>query len=190
MFEKPAQTRQLINRDIFVSCHRIPLFYFISNYQGLVQDRRNSIANALELRLSCNNPSIRYRCWSIFMIIINHVFRSQDRGFSILTLVHTIESYVRHQWIIWRQCSNRWSEWYLPAGYDRNWPDAAGCFRIPKCQCWPRDVSGGGGEKRCRLPGYGVDMVSTYKEQRCQGRWLLWTFKWHPTVVLYQHPQP
>ena len=155
-----------------------------------MQDRRNSIANALELRLSCNNPSIRYRCWSIFMIIINHVFRSQDRGFSILTLVHTIESYDRHQWIIWRQCSNWWSEWYLPAGYDRNWRDAAGCFRIPKCQCWPRDVSGGGGEKRCRLPGHGLDMVSTYKEQRCQGRWLLWTFKWHPTVVLYQHPQP
>ena len=25
---------------------------------GLVQERRNSIANALELRLSCNNPSI------------------------------------------------------------------------------------------------------------------------------------
>ena len=25
---------------------------------GLVQDRRNSIANALELRLSCTNPSI------------------------------------------------------------------------------------------------------------------------------------
>ena len=25
---------------------------------GLVQERRNSIANALELRLSCTNPSI------------------------------------------------------------------------------------------------------------------------------------
>ena len=30
---------------------------------GLVQERRNSIANALELRLSCNNPSI----WNILM---------------------------------------------------------------------------------------------------------------------------
>ena len=28
---------------------------------GLVQERRNSIANALELRLSCTNPSI---CWN------------------------------------------------------------------------------------------------------------------------------
>ena len=27
-------------------------------FDGLVQERRNSIANALELRLSCTNPSI------------------------------------------------------------------------------------------------------------------------------------
>ena len=30
-----------------------------SYIDGLVQERRNSIANALELRLSCTNPSIR-----------------------------------------------------------------------------------------------------------------------------------
>ena len=30
---------------------------------GLVQERRNSIANARELRLSCTNPSI---CWNVF----------------------------------------------------------------------------------------------------------------------------
>ena len=30
-----------------------------SKFDGLVQERRNSIANALELRLSCNNPSSR-----------------------------------------------------------------------------------------------------------------------------------
>ena len=29
-----------------------------SYIDGLVQERRNSIANALELRLSCTNPSI------------------------------------------------------------------------------------------------------------------------------------
>ena len=29
-----------------------------SNIDGLVQERRNSIANTLELRLSCSNPSI------------------------------------------------------------------------------------------------------------------------------------
>ena len=27
-------------------------------FDGLVQERRNSIANALELRLSCTNPSV------------------------------------------------------------------------------------------------------------------------------------
>ena len=31
----------------------------ISYIDGLVQERRNSIANALELRLSCTNPSMR-----------------------------------------------------------------------------------------------------------------------------------
>ena len=30
----------------------------IYNIDGLVQERRNSIANALELHLSCTNPSI------------------------------------------------------------------------------------------------------------------------------------
>ena len=36
------------------------LFILISHHyiDGLVQERRNSIANALELRLSCTNPSI------------------------------------------------------------------------------------------------------------------------------------
>ena len=30
----------------------------VHHFDGLVQERRNSIANALELRLSCTNPSI------------------------------------------------------------------------------------------------------------------------------------
>ena len=29
-----------------------------SHFDGLMQERRNSIANALELSLSCSNPSI------------------------------------------------------------------------------------------------------------------------------------
>ena len=38
---------------------------FISFYEidGLVQERRNSIANAMELRLSCTNPS---KCKHLF----------------------------------------------------------------------------------------------------------------------------
>ena len=33
-------------------------FEIIPHMDGLVQERRNSIANTLELRLSCNNPLI------------------------------------------------------------------------------------------------------------------------------------
>ena len=45
-----------------------PLYQQVCNwlhFNGLVQERRNSIANALELRLSCANPSI-YGCISIY----------------------------------------------------------------------------------------------------------------------------
>ena len=34
------------------------VFIFRHDVDGLVQERRNSIANALELRLSCTNSSI------------------------------------------------------------------------------------------------------------------------------------
>ena len=43
--------------------------YSIGHFDGLVQERRNSLANALELRLSCTNPSIEWYyfcvplCW-------------------------------------------------------------------------------------------------------------------------------
>ena len=42
---------------------------------GLIQERRNSIANALELRLSCTNPSICSRCtigWDILVPSIDN----------------------------------------------------------------------------------------------------------------------
>ena len=32
--------------------------YFCGHFNGLVQERHNTIANALELLLSCTNPSI------------------------------------------------------------------------------------------------------------------------------------
>ena len=34
------------------------VFIALTHFDGLVQERRNSIAYALELRLSCTNPSI------------------------------------------------------------------------------------------------------------------------------------
>ena len=43
-----------------------------SHIDGLVQERRNSTANALELRLSCTNPSISWRhyVFAIFLWIL------------------------------------------------------------------------------------------------------------------------
>ena len=35
------------------------IFHYKDEIDGLVQERRNSIADALELRLSCTNPSKR-----------------------------------------------------------------------------------------------------------------------------------
>ena len=37
---------------------RQPLYWNGSHFDGLVQERRNSSALAMELRLSCTNPSI------------------------------------------------------------------------------------------------------------------------------------
>ena len=38
--------------------HVIDIFFSFLHTDGSVQERRNSIADALELRLSCTNPSI------------------------------------------------------------------------------------------------------------------------------------
>ena len=37
-------------------------FYILYHIDGLMQERCNYIANALELRVSCTNPSICYIC--------------------------------------------------------------------------------------------------------------------------------
>ena len=41
-----------------VKCPPVHVTKSIPYFDGLVQERRNSIANALELRLSCTNPSM------------------------------------------------------------------------------------------------------------------------------------
>ena len=43
---------------IFICALYVVLLVEIEHLDGLIQERRNSIANALELRLSCTNPSI------------------------------------------------------------------------------------------------------------------------------------
>ena len=41
---------------------------------GLVQESHNSIAIALELRLSCTNPLICYRAYFVYILKKNHAF--------------------------------------------------------------------------------------------------------------------
>ena len=41
---------------------------YVNHIDGLVQERRNSIANVLELRLSWTNPSIWCWCWDVSKI--------------------------------------------------------------------------------------------------------------------------
>ena len=44
--------------------NRLQWIFNQNTVSGLTQERRNSIANALELRLSCTNPSM---CWSVMV---------------------------------------------------------------------------------------------------------------------------
>ena len=56
----PEYNRQKVNgmvADIQVSCIAKSSVLTVKEIDGLAQERRNSIANALELRLSCTNPS-------------------------------------------------------------------------------------------------------------------------------------
>ena len=41
---------------VFFFCSRQNLYWTSDRIDGLMQERRNSIANALQLRLSCTNP--------------------------------------------------------------------------------------------------------------------------------------
>ena len=56
--------------DMFIVI--VALFYI----DGLVQERRNSIAKALELRLSCTNPSMWYGAKHIGDMIYNMLFQT------------------------------------------------------------------------------------------------------------------
>ena len=63
------------------------------NINGLVQERRNSMANALDLRLSCTNPSIccagiiKQRVYTHYIDIIMGAMASRNTS---LTIVYSI----------------------------------------------------------------------------------------------------
>ena len=44
--------------DMKTNCNKLQYIHLHAHIDGLVQERRNSTANALELCLSCTNPSI------------------------------------------------------------------------------------------------------------------------------------
>ena len=63
-FHFKLEHQDLLYWNIFI----VRRFCHCSHFDGLLQKRRNSMANALELRLSCAKPSIWYhRFWSPFV---------------------------------------------------------------------------------------------------------------------------
>ena len=80
--------------NIFSFASRFEIIYIVSDFRrrctllhiqfdGLVQERRNSIANALELRLSCTNPS---SWWGILISTEPYFMRTAEFGREIWDL--------------------------------------------------------------------------------------------------------
>ena len=67
-----------------------------NHIDGLVQERSNLIANALELRLSCTNPSILWRwqtlllCSSYWMMFCNSIQNHEQWHESIIVQVNQV----------------------------------------------------------------------------------------------------
>ena len=68
--KEPAAAPPMIT-SVMTTLHGYCKIYTVADFHidGLVQERRNSIANALELRLSCTNPSMWYRITDILLAI-------------------------------------------------------------------------------------------------------------------------
>ena len=63
---------------------------------GLLQERRNSIANALELRLSCTNPSILYRSFVLYCAVNSFYLRHRRFGSKV-----NFTELGKRRWNIW-----------------------------------------------------------------------------------------
>ena len=60
---------------IMLPCGTMSFWWLTHEIDGLVQERRNSIASALELRFSCTNTSkCSLMCWSIVTLFANCPF--------------------------------------------------------------------------------------------------------------------
>ena len=100
------------------SCNQIVAKYFFSFFFGLVQERRNSSALAMELRISCTNPSI----WSSFdmemhishgggvafyvvsLNIAHHISRSNYSFHSIILSLNIVKHIFRssYSYLLWQ----------------------------------------------------------------------------------------
>ena len=87
-----------INRDIRYESKQQSWYQVVIkiHIDGLVQERLNSIANALELRLPCTNPSINRWCVAFWAVVYQHIDDFvqdygntivKELGFRILTVL-------------------------------------------------------------------------------------------------------
>ena len=118
------------------------LKWLIYKYNGLVQQRRNFIANALELRLSCTNPLNTSCLFSGKLININDT--SMNHQQMICTMWWRSLPLMQHHGIQCDEdhvCQCITLEWYTQ--YDEDyWNVNASCFvniqnvmRLLECQC-------------------------------------------------------
>ena len=76
----PGITNLIISSDF--NDYPCALTHWELHIDGLMEERRNSIANALELRLSCTNPSIWCKEWPTY-----HVSASMMPGISLVRVM-------------------------------------------------------------------------------------------------------
>ena len=94
--KKPIKAPNLMVKSRTAMYRLMPLSYM----DGFVQERRNSIANALGLRLSCTNPSIcqgQLRKQWYVIYVLHHSVEYMARLFPLCLLITLIQ--VRGVWI-------------------------------------------------------------------------------------------
>ena len=95
--------------------------WLTNKIDGLVQERRNSIAIAMELHLSCTKPSryslirpIRYRVWKGHRMHFSKWFGIDQRN--LATSYH-----VNHGNRLMNRWMDRWRWWQLPSEQKGGW---------------------------------------------------------------------
>ena len=90
-------------RPLPTLCYIIFVISTATHFDGLMQERRNSIANALELHLSCTKPSI----WGVIFTATHFDGLMQERRNSIANALELRLSCTKPS--IWGLDTNRWN---------------------------------------------------------------------------------